>query len=192
MGIDLVVQSATKYIGGHSDTVAGVITGSQSRLEKMFSRDYMLVGSGIQPFNAWLLMRGLRTLPLRLQRISVSTRKVIDYLKTHPLVKDIVFPFNEDFPQYELAKEQMGDSFGLFNFSTTHSSLQQVEHFCNRLKVFKMAVSWGGHESLIMPFCAFNPAEEFDHSNSDHTRFRLYVGLEEPEFLINDLKQALG
>src|SRR5664279_1980116 len=115
-GIDLVLQSATKYISGHSDVVAGVLSGSNEMIEKIFNSEYMNIGSGIQPFNAWLLIRGLRTLPSRLERISKTTFKVINYLKNHAQVEKVIFPFDEDFSQYALAKRQMQGACGLFSF----------------------------------------------------------------------------
>src|SRR6476659_167016 len=81
-GIDLVLQSATKYIGGHSDTVAGVLSGSRNMIQRIFNSEFLNIGSGIQPFNAWLLIRGLRTLPMRLERITVTTAKIVEYLQT--------------------------------------------------------------------------------------------------------------
>jgi cystathionine beta-lyase/cystathionine gamma-synthase len=84
MGIDLVLQSATKYIGGHSDTVAGVLSGSAKMIERIFNSEYMNIGSGIQPFNAWLLIRGLRTLPARLEKITRTTTEVVQFLKIIP------------------------------------------------------------------------------------------------------------
>ena len=106
-GIDLTLQSATKYIGGHSDTVAGVLSGSSQMIERIFNSEYMNIGSGISPFNAWLLIRGLRTLPMRLEHISKTTVKVIEYLKQHPIIEEVLFPFDENFPQLQLAKQQM-------------------------------------------------------------------------------------
>ena len=84
LGIDLCLQSATKYIGGHSDTVAGVLSGSKAMIERIFNSEYMNIGSGIQPFNAWLLIWGLRTLPVRLERISKTTKEVVQLLKRTP------------------------------------------------------------------------------------------------------------
>src|SRR6476660_3602315 len=80
-GIDLTLQSATKYIGGHSDVIAGVLSGSKKMIERIFNSEYLNIGSGIQPFNAWLLIRGLRTLPMRLERITKTTNAVIQYLE---------------------------------------------------------------------------------------------------------------
>ncbi len=189
-GIDLVLQSATKYIGGHSDTVAGVLSGSSKMIKRIFDSEYMNIGSGIQPFNAWLLIRGLRTLPARLERISASTRKVVSFLKQHPKVESVIFPFDEDFPQLQLAKQQMQGACGLLSFIMKAEDIHQIETFCESLKHILMAVSWGGHESLIIPRCSSLPASSFDLTNSEHRMLRLYVGLENPDYLIQDLQQA--
>src|ERR1700712_3490079 len=100
-GIDLTLQSATKYIGGHSDTVAGVLCGSAQMIERIFNSEYMNIGSGISPFNAWLLIRGLRTLPMRLERITKTTKEVITYLKQHDRVEAVIFPFDPNFSQFQ-------------------------------------------------------------------------------------------
>ena len=190
-GIDMVLQSATKYIGGHSDTVAGVLSGSKEMIGKIFNSEYMNIGSGIQPFNAWLLIRGLRTLPMRLERITNSTQKVVTFLKQHSKVEQVIFPFDESFPQYELAKQQMKGACGLLSFIIKATDINQIEKFCESLQHILMAVSWGGHESLVIPKCASIKREEFDAGNKEHRMLRLYVGLEEPDYLIKDLEQAL-
>ena len=190
-GIDMVLQSATKYIGGHSDTVAGVLSGSKEMIGKIFNSEYMNIGSGIQPFNAWLLIRGLRTLPMRLERITNSTQKVVSFLKQHPKVEQVIFSFDESFPQYELAKQQMKGACGLLSFIIKATDINQIEKFCESLQHILMAVSWGGHESLVIPKCASIKREEFDAGNKEHRMLRLYVGLEEPDYLIKDLEQAL-
>ncbi len=189
-GIDLTMQTATKYIGGHSDTLGGVLSGSKQMIEKIFNSEYMNVGSGIQPFNAWLLIRGLRTLPARLDRITASTKKVVEYIKHHPKVESIIFPFDESFPQYQLAKQQMSGACGLFTFIIKADTITQIENFCNSLEHIFMAVSWGGHESLIIPKCSGIQPQDFDATNKEHRMLRLYVGLEDPEYLIKDLEQA--
>ena len=192
MGIDIVMQTATKYIGGHSDTLGGVLCGSSAMMRKIFLSEYLCVGSGIQPFNAWLLLRGLRTLPSRLDRISASTQKVLEYIKTEPRIESFIFPLDPSYPQFELAQKQMSGACGLISFYMNAQRIEEIELFCNSLKAFRMAVSWGGHESLIIPKCAgLNPAD-FDPSNSTHRLIRLYIGLEDPEFLLNDLKQAFA
>ncbi|HVF80967.1 MAG TPA: aminotransferase class V-fold PLP-dependent enzyme, partial [Flavisolibacter sp.] len=130
MGIDLSMQTATKYIGGHSDTLGGVLSGSRQMIKKIFDTEYLAIGSGIQPFNAWLLIRGLRTLPMRLERISNTTREVIQFLKTHPRIDQIIFPFDESFPQYQLAKEQMSGACGLFTITLKRGTIESITKFC--------------------------------------------------------------
>ena len=190
MGIDIAMQTATKYIGGHSDTVGGVLSGSAPMIKRIFDSEYNNIGSGIQPFNAWLLLRGLRTLPARLDRIGQCTRQVAAFLKGHPQVEGILFPFDESFPQYELARQQMQGAAGLLSFYVRADSREQIVRFCESLRHIMMAVSWGGHESLILPKCAALTAEEFDPSVREHRMLRLYTGLEDPEYLIRDLEQA--
>jgi cystathionine beta-lyase/cystathionine gamma-synthase len=189
-GIDLAMQTATKYIGGHSDTLGGVLSGKKEMIEKIFNSEYMNIGSGIQPFNAWLLLRGLRTLPARLDRITASTKKVVTYLKHHPKVESVIFPFDESFPQYELAKQQMSGACGLFTFIIRAENINTIEKFCEDLQHFFMAVSWGGHESLIIPKCSGIQPADFNAANKEHRMLRLYVGLEDADYLIKDLEQA--
>ena len=190
MGIDLAMQTATKYIGGHSDTLGGVLSGSSSMMRKIFESEYLCVGSGIQPFNAWLLLRGLRTLPARIDRITASTLKVLEYIKTVKQIESFIFPLDPTFSQYELASRQMSGACGLISFYMKAHKIEEIEKFCNSLKSFRMAVSWGGHESLIIPKCAGIPVNEFNPENPAHRMLRLYVGLEDPNFLIKDLQQA--
>src|SRR5579871_5094029 len=184
MGIDLAMQTATKYIGGHSDTVGGVLSGSKAMIKKIFDSEFLNTGRGIQPFNAWLLIRGLRTLPVRLERISQTTRTVAAWLKAHPRVEGILFPFDESFPQYALARQQMQGAGGLLSFYVRARTRDEIVTFCESLKHIMMAVSWGGHESLILPKCASLTAAEFDPSIKEHRMLRLYSGLEDPEYLI--------
>jgi cystathionine beta-lyase/cystathionine gamma-synthase len=189
-GIDLAMQTATKYISGHSDTLGGVLSGSKKMIEKIFNSEYMNIGSGISPFNAWLLIRGLRTLPARLDRITASTKKVVAFLKQHPKVEKVIFPFDESFPQYELAKQQMSGACGLLTFIIKANTITQIEKFCESLQHIFMAVSWGGHESLIIPKCSGIKPEAFNVYDTEHRMLRLYVGLEEPEYIIKDLEQG--
>ena len=93
LGIDLVLQSGTKYIGGHSDTVSGVLSGSSKMIERIFKSEFLNIGSGISPFNAWLLIRGLRTLPMRLERITKTTLQIVQYLQGHEKVEKVIFHF---------------------------------------------------------------------------------------------------
>lgn len=192
LGIDIVLQSATKYIGGHSDTVAGVLSSNGAIIERIFNSEFMNIGSGIAPFNAWLLIRGLRTLAVRLERISQTTRAVISYLKKHPRVESVIFPLDESFPQYELATRQMNGACGLLTFIIKAGTITEIETFCESLGHILMAVSWGGHESLIIPGCASVKSADFDAGNTAHRMMRLYVGLEDAAYLTADLEQAFN
>jgi cystathionine beta-lyase/cystathionine gamma-synthase len=191
LGVDLVAQSATKYIGGHSDVVAGVLTGSKVLINKIFDNEFLNIGAALSPHSAWLLIRGLRTLPLRLQRSFESTRKITSWLRQHPAIDNVIWPFSIDFKQADLANKQMQGCGGLFSFTLKNSSLQSIEIFCNRLKHILMAVSWGGHESLVIPSIATISIADYDPANDRHQLIRMYVGLEEADYLIQDLKQAL-
>ncbi len=191
MGIDISLQSATKFIGGHSDVVAGVISGSAAMMKKIFDSEYLNIGSGIQPFNAWLLIRGLRTLPARLERITRSTYQVIEALQNEPRVERVIFPLDPGFPQYALAKKMMKGAGGLLTIVYKAETRAEIVQFCERLKHILMAVSWGGHESLAIPKCAGIRPEDFDPSQPAHRMIRLYVGLEDPDYIIADLRQAM-
>ncbi|HZE84072.1 MAG TPA: aminotransferase class I/II-fold pyridoxal phosphate-dependent enzyme [Puia sp.] len=192
MGIDIAMQTATKYIGGHSDTLGGVLSGSGAMIKKIFDNEYLNIGSGIQPFNAWLLIRGLRTLPARLDRITATTNKITAFLRQHPLVEGILFPFDETFPQYDLARAQMKGACGLLSFYMKAGTMEEIVRFCESLRHIMMAVSWGGHESLVLPKCASLTEGQFDPSDKEHRMIRLYTGLEDPAYLIEDLGQAFA
>lgn len=191
MGIDISMQTATKYIGGHSDTLGGVLSGTHAMMKKMFNSEYLNIGSGIQPFNAWLLIRGLRTLPARLDRITRTTHKVLEFLKQDPRIEEVIFPLEPSFPQYELAQKQMKGACGLLTVVLKAERMQDIVTFCESLRHILMAVSWGGHESLVIPKCASLDPSQFDAGNREHRMIRFYFGLEEPEYLVKDLKQAL-
>src|SRR5438309_238868 len=191
MGIDLCMQTATKYISGHSDTLGGVLSGTHGMMKKIFDSEYLNIGSGIQPFNAWLLIRGLRTLPARLERISRTTTEVISFLQQHPRIDKIIFPFDPSFPQYDLAKKQMKGACGLFTFSIKNGTVDSITRFCESLKHILMEVSWGGHESLVIPKCAGMNPQDFNPADESHRYIRMYVGLEDSSYLIEDLRQAL-
>lgn len=190
-GIDLVAQSATKYLAGHSDVVAGVVTGKKELIKKIFEKECLNIGASLAPQNAWLLLRSLRTLPIRLEKITDNANKVIALLEQHPKVETVLHPFNPKNKQFGLAKKQMKACGGLFSIILKNSSLEKIEAFCNNLKHILMAVSWGGYESLIIPACAGISRTDFDPTNQRHVLIRIYIGLEEPEYLIRDLEQAL-
>lgn len=191
LGIDLCMQTATKYISGHSDTLGGVLCGSRSQIKKIFDSEYLNIGSGMQPFNAWLLIRGLRTLPARLERISKTTLEVVRFLQQHSKIDEVIFPMDPSFPQYKLAQKQMKGACGLFTFRLKNGSCEGITKFCESLQHILMAVSWGGHESLVIPKCAGMAPEDFDAANREHQFIRMYAGLEDPAYLIEDLNRAL-
>ena len=191
LGVDLVAQSATKYIGGHSDVVAGVLTGSTALISRIFNQEFMNIGASLSPHSAWLLIRGLRTLPLRLQHSFESAKIITSWLQQHPLIDKVIWPFNDDFKQSKLAHQQMRGSGGMFSFALKDPSLQKTETFCNSLQHILMAVSWGGHESLIISNISTIAKDEYDVNNERHQLIRMYVGLEDADYLIKDLEQAL-
>jgi cystathionine beta-lyase/cystathionine gamma-synthase len=189
-GIDIMMQTATKYINGHSDTVGGVLTGTHAMMKKIFDSEYLNMGIGATPFNAWLMIRGLRTLPARLDRISATTQKMLTYLQRHPKVETVLYPLDPGFPQYELAKRQMTGGCGLLTIVIKANNRAAIVTFCESLRHMLMAVSWGGHESLVIPRCASLTPEAFDPGNREHRMIRFYFGLEDAEYLVADLQQA--
>jgi cystathionine beta-lyase/cystathionine gamma-synthase len=191
-GIDIVVHSGTKYINGHSDVVVGVICGSEDHISKIFHGPYMTFGVNISPNDAWLVIRGLRTLPLRMQRCTDSALEIMSFLRKQQQVKAIIHPHADDFPQVKLAKKQMKACGGLFTMILNADSKESVLKFVHGLKRFLLAVSWGGHESLIMPSIVFHDIPGKEDSIVPWTYVRFYIGLESPEYLIDDLKQALS
>jgi cystathionine beta-lyase/cystathionine gamma-synthase len=190
MGIDIAMQTATKYIGGHSDTVGGVLSGTAAMMKKIFDSEYLGMGIGATPFNAWLLLRGLRTLPTRLERITATTAQMVPWLKQHPKVDEVIFPLDPSFAQYTLALQQMKGGCGLVTVVMKAGKMQDIVTFCESLRHILMAVSWGGYESLAIPKCASLLPHQFDAGNREHRMIRFYFGLEEPAYLQADLEQA--
>ncbi len=191
LGVDIVVHSATKYIGGHSDVMGGIICGTRETINKIFVAEYMTLGAVLSPHDAWLLLRGLRTLPVRMERIAASTRVVVDYLEQHPKVEQVLFPFLKSHPQYELAHRQMRNNSGQFSIILKTQEIEKVDLFCDSLQHFLMAASWGGHESLIYPVAASYTSGNYK-SSLPFNLIRFYIGLEEPDYLIRDLEQAFA
>jgi len=189
LGADLVLHSASKYIGGHSDLVAGVVCGSKARIENMFHKEFMNLGGIISPHDAWLMIRSLRTLQLRVEKAVSVTSQVVEALVGHPKIEKIHYPFLKSSPQYELAKKQMKGSPGLFSLQLK-TDLKGVERFCDNLKRFLMAVSWGGHESLVIPFCVI-AEENRKAAGLPDNLIRFFIGIDEADYIIADIKQAL-
>lgn len=191
LGVDIVVHSGSKYINGHSDVVCGVVCSTHERIMKMFAEEYMTIGSIISPQDAALILRGLRTLELRVNRSAETAKKVADFLEKHPRIKQLNYPFSEKNPQKILAQKQMKQGGGLLSVVLDVQDVEQVETFCNELKCFLMATSWGGYESLAFPLCALAASKSFENP-LPWNMVRLYIGLEDAEVLIADLQQALG
>ena len=187
-GIDIVVHSVSKYLGGHSDVVAGAIIGRKEDIVHIFRTEFQNIGTVPDPFMAWLVLRGLRTLHVRMPAHYENTLKVIDFLKNEEKVTEINYPFFEGNPQHKLAKQQMRGGSGLFSFKIRTDSEDDIAKFTDSLKFFKRAVSWGGYESLVMPYAVTRSGSD----NKDNLSLvRVHIGLEEPELLIDDLNQAL-
>lgn len=191
LGVDMIVHSATKYLSGHSDTLGGVVCGRKELLKKIFESELMTIGGVISPFNSWLILRGLRTLPIRMQKVAQSTLRVVDFLASHPKINKVYYPFHPSHPQFELAQRQMQSPTGQFSVELKVDRLSEVENFCNSLKRFLLAASWGGYESLIFPACTLYTSENYSNNLLPWNLIRFYIGLEEPDALIADLKQAL-
>jgi cystathionine beta-lyase len=190
MGIDIVVHSGTKYISGHSDVVCGVVCTTHERIMKMFAEEYMTIGSIISPQDAGLILRGLRTLELRVNKSAESAKKVAGFAENHPKIKSVYYPFSSKNPQLALAKKQMKQGGGLLSIVLDAKDEKQMEVFCDNLKRFLMATSWGGYESLVFPLCALAASKSFENP-LPWNMVRLYIGLEDADLLIEDLKQAL-
>ncbi|OWY23455.1 aminotransferase class V-fold PLP-dependent enzyme [Sphingobacteriales bacterium UPWRP_1] len=194
MGVDIVTHSASKYLGGHSDIVAGVLCGSKQMVQQIFESEFMTLGGIISPHDAWLMIRGLRTLPLRLQKVSETTARVVAFLEQQPWVKKVYYPFSPSHPQHQLARKQMKGCGGLFSVELNVQTLEEVETFCNNLRYFILACSWGGYESLVFPMCVLYTSQNYMQVQSQlpFNLIRLYIGLEDADTLISDLEQAYG
>ena len=192
MGIDLVLHSCTKYMGGHSDTVAGAVIGSYKLVDKIFEIGHQFGGGSLSPFDAWLIIRGLRTLPQRLEYQQRSVKKVIDVLKSQNKVKKINHPLCFEGKQKELFEKQMAGYSSLFSVEVDFKDYDEVRNFMNSLKSFKLGVSWGGFESLIITPNYGNNEESLSATNINKNLIRIYIGLEDTELLIEDLKRAFS
>lgn len=191
-GIDLVVHSGTKYLNGHSDVVVGTVCGSKAMIKQIFESEYMTLGGILSPNDAALVIRGLRTLDLRLQRSNQSTLKITKWLARHPKVEKVLYPFAPSFPQYDLAKKQMRGAGGLFSVQFKATTINEMEDFFHSLKRFLLAVSWGGHESLVFPICGLYNIEGRENPPLPWNLVRFYIGLEDADCLIEDIEQAMA
>ncbi len=190
-GIDIILHSATKYINGHSDVVAGVICASQKMISKIFEESYMVLGTIISPHDASLLLRGLRTFTLRVEKSNETAQRLAEFLSNHPKIEKVIYPFHSNFEQYELARKQMRGAGGLITIKLNAADKSGVFRFINNVKYFLKAVSWGGYESLMMPSIVFHDIPGRPDSPIHWTYVRLYCGLEDYEILQLDLQKAL-
>jgi cystathionine beta-lyase len=201
-GVDLVLHSATKYLGGHSDIVAGVVMGRKELIGPLAVQEGATLGGILDPFASWLMLRGLRTLGLRMERHQQSAFKVAQFLEGHPRVACVHYPGLPSHPQHELATSQMRGFSGLLSFELKDAGEKEAFAFVDRLKYFGIGVSWGGFESLAIPIGL--PANE---SKGDPFHYpgvtgtpegivrwgaRLHIGLETVEDLLEDLETALA
>ncbi len=195
MGVDLEVHSCSKYLGGHSDLIAGVVLGSERDLISISVREYEFLGGKMAPFEAWLILRSLRTLPMRMQKHQENALHVALFLEQHPAVSSVRYPGLKSFPQYELSQLQMSGSSGLLGCTLATNDIEQIKAFFDSLEVFQIGVSWGGHESLIyapaISYMKELPREQFAKMGLALGDMRLSAGLENKDDLVNDLEQAL-
>ena len=191
LGIDIVVHSGTKYINGHSDVVCGVLCSNKKMIRKIFESEFMNIGAIISPGSASLILKGLRTLELRMKRSHESAFKIVEWLENHPKVEKVNFPFAKSYPQLSLAKQQMSGCGGLFSVVFKTNEIENIEKFSDSLERFLLAVSWGGHESLIIPMAAFFNRKGYPDPTVPFSMVRFYIGLEDPDWLLEDLEKAM-
>jgi cystathionine beta-lyase/cystathionine gamma-synthase len=188
MGVDLVVHTCTKYLAGHSDLLAGAVLGGADRLEELFYRAYLLLGGALAPASAWLLLRSLRTLPVRMERHGEDGLRVARFLADHPAVDSVHHPALA--ADQELVAAQLRGYSGLLSFQPRDPSFGAVQRLLDGLRVFARGISWGGVESL-----AYSPVREEgarDGASLPAGLVRLSVGLEGADALIADLEEALA
>lgn len=193
-GIDLVLHSCTKYIAGHSDTVGGAVIGSYTLIDKIFEVGHQFGGGVMAPFDAWLTLRGLRTLVQRLAYQQATTQKVVELLQVHPKVRKINHPLVFTGRDKEVYEKQTTGYTTLFSIEIDFSDYDSLKAFMNSFKIFKLGVSWGGFESLVT---SPNYNNEINHKGLEEVHqskdlVRLYIGLEAPELLLEDLTRALN
>ena len=195
MGVDIEVHSCSKYLGGHSDIVAGAIVARPEIIHDIIVNESELLGATIAPHTAWLLIRSLRTLPTRLRSHAESARAVAEFLDSHPAVKQVHWPGLESHPQHVLAQRQLKGFTGLMSFTLATEDLAKIKAFVNALRIFQIGVSWGGHESLVyapaISYLKELPPERFADLGISLGDIRISVGLETLEDVLADLGQAL-
>ncbi|MFB3165622.1 methionine gamma-lyase [Neobacillus sp. 179-C4.2 HS] len=194
LGCDIVIHSATKYICGHGDVIAGIVVGSRDFIKQVSRTTQKDIGGTISPFDAWLLLRGLKTLPVRMDRHCDNANLLVEFLRNHPKVERLYFPGNSDFIEdNKIMHKQMKKPGGVISFSVKGTK-ETAQYFMNQLQLVKIAVSLGDAETLIQHPATMThaviPEEERSKMGIDETLLRLSVGLEAWEDIQEDLEQA--
>ena len=194
LGCDVVIHSATKYICGHGDVIAGLAVGKKEFIQTMSRTTQKDIGGIISPFDAWLLLRGLKTLPVRMDRHCENAKKLFEFLTNHPKIASVYFPGDKNHQDYEIMKKQMKKPGGLISFSIKGDK-EMAQAFMNQLKLIKIAVSLGDAETLIQHPATMThaviPKVEREKMGIDDTLLRLSVGLEGWQDIKRDINQAL-
>lgn len=195
-GADLVMHSITKYISGHSDVVMGALIVNDEELKTRLEFIQNSSGATPGPMDSFLVLRGIKTLHIRMQRHSENGAKVAHYLKNHPKVARVFWPGFEDHPNHEVAKRQMRDFGGMISFELKEDSVEAAWKLASSTKLFACAESLGGVESLLGHPASMThasiPKEEREKAGLSDSLIRLSVGIEDIEDLIEDLAQAIG
>jgi cystathionine gamma-lyase / homocysteine desulfhydrase len=194
LGADIVLHSATKYIGGHSDVVAGLVVVNDDKLGEDLHFVQNSTGGVLGPQDSWLLIRGIKTLGLRMEAHESNTKKIVEFLKEHPSVEKIYYPGLEDHPQHDIAKKQSGGFGGMVSFDV--GSEKNADAVLKKVKYFTLAESLGAVESLISVPARMThasiPADRRSELGITDGLIRISVGIEDAEDLIEDLKNALN
>ncbi|SNY55546.1 methionine-gamma-lyase [Arsukibacterium tuosuense] len=193
-GIDIIIHSATKYLNGHGDVVAGIIVADSEKIATIKMTTLKDMGATISPHDAWLIIRGLKTLAVRMERHCQNAQQVAEFLQAHPAVKEVYYPGLPSHPGYRFLGEQMQGAGGVLAFEL-NASLEQSRFFINQCRLLSLAVSLGDAESLIqhpasMTHSPYTPEERQMAGISDGL-IRVSVGLEHVADIIADLEQAL-
>ncbi len=190
LGIDIAMHTISKYYGGHSDVIGGALMANAEIIKKIRDQGRELYGGILGPFEAWLVIRSLRTLPIRLKASSENAMAMAEMLDSHPRIRRVNYPMLPSFPQKDIVNRQMTGACGLLSFEPD-MSLEDTLAFTNRLKLFRKGVSWGGFESLcVMPMYKSTDQEAADRDTSRNL-VRIYCGLEGKDDLLDDVKAAL-
>jgi cystathionine gamma-lyase len=196
LGADIVMHSVTKYLGGHSDVIMGALCLSNDDLYTQLAFIHNSCGATPGPMDSFLVLRGIKTLHVRMDRHCFNGRKVAEFLKTHPKIDKIYWPGFPDHPNHAIAKKQMRDFGGMISFSLKGNSQEEAFKIASSMKVFSLAESLGGVESLINHPASMThasiPKEERDRAGVVESLLRLSVGIEDIEDLLADLQQALS